>query len=225
MIFFSFRSEGEDPVFILSAHLMSPVAELEYLRKISELFILFLLPRSYSLSPIKFLLREILTCRSKSASEINSLIDCIYFFTIYYIRLFLTLVLKPAIDLITDPDYINQKILVYIDQQQLAEAMHRKTYEYAESFEDFIRMIKGTKDLEVLKHIRYNIMTEIMQATTIQNVKRAQGLDSENNALGNSDAIRARKLKRYINQLTYAKNTCECHMQTLGWDGYPRQVA
>lgn len=134
-------------------------------------------------------------------------------------------VLKPAIDLITDPDYINQKILTYIDQQQLAEAMHRKTYEYAESFEDFIRMVKSTRDLEVLKHIRYNIVTEIMQATTVQNVKRAQGLDPENNALGNSDAIRARKLKRYISQLTYAKNTCECHMQTLGWDGYPRQVA
>lgn len=43
---------------------MSPVAELEYLRKISELYILFLLPRSYSLSPVKFLLRELLTCKS-----------------------------------------------------------------------------------------------------------------------------------------------------------------
>lgn len=64
--FVTFRSEGEDPVFILSAHLMSPVAELEYLRKISELYILFLLPRSYSLSPVKFLLREVLTCKSKS---------------------------------------------------------------------------------------------------------------------------------------------------------------
>ncbi|CAK9801081.1 Sorting nexin-25 [Anthophora plagiata] len=189
-------SEGEDPVFILSAHLMSPVAELDYLRKISELYILFLLPPCYSLAPIKYLLIEILTCK----------------------------ILKPAIDLITNPDYINQKILSYIDQQQLAEAMHRKTYEYAESFEDFIRMIKSSKDLEVLKHIRYNIVTEIMQATTIQNVKRAQGLDTDNNTFGKSDAIQARKLKRYISQLTYAKNTCECHMQSLGWNGYPAQA-
>lgn len=133
-------------------------------------------------------------------------------------------VLKPAIDLITDPDYINQKILSYIDQQQLAEAMHRKTYEYAESFEDFIRMIKSSKDLEVLKHIRYNIVTEIMQATTIQNVKRAQGLGPDNNAFGKSDIIQARKLTRYISQLTYAKDTCERHMQSLGWNGYPVQV-
>ncbi|XP_053981477.1 sorting nexin-25-like [Hylaeus volcanicus] len=189
-------SEGEDPVFILSAHLMSPTSELDYLRKVSELYILFLLPRCYSLAPMKYLLREILACK----------------------------ILKPAIDLITDPDYINQKILSYIDQQQLAEAMHRKTYEYAESFEDFIRMIKSSKDLEVLKHIRYNIVTEIMQATTIQNIKRAQGLDPDNNAFGKSDVIQARKLKRYISQLTYAKDTCECHMQTLGWNGYPVQA-
>ena len=190
-------SEGEDPVFILSAHLMSPAAELEYLRKLSELYILFLLPRCYSLSPMKYLLREILACK----------------------------ILKPAIDLITDPDYINQKILSYIDQQQLAEAMHRKTYEYAESFEDFIRMIKSSKDLEVLKHIRYNIVTEIMQATTIQNVKRAQGLGPDNNAFGKSDIIQARKLTRYISQLTYAKDTCERHMQSLGWNGYPVQAS
>nr|XP_033339530.1 sorting nexin-25 isoform X1 [Megalopta genalis] len=189
-------SEGEDPVFILSTHLMSPTSELDYLRRVSELYILLLLPRSYSLVPIKYLLREILACK----------------------------ILKPAIDLITDPDYINQKILSYIDQQQLAEAMHRKTYEYAESFEDFIRMIKSSKDLEVLKHIRYNIVTEIMQATTIQNVKRAQGLDPDNNAFGKSDAIQARKLKRYISQLTYAKTTCECHMQSLGWNGYTVQA-
>ncbi|KAK0159034.1 hypothetical protein PV328_009966 [Microctonus aethiopoides] len=186
-------TEGEDPIFILSSHLMSKTAELEYLRRVSELCIMFFLPRSYSLSPAKYLLREIITCK----------------------------ILKPAIDLITDPDYLNQKILYYIEQQQLTAAMHRKTYEYAESFEDFIRMIKSSRDLEVLKHIRYNIVTEIMQATTIQNVKRAQGLDPENNSFGKSDVSQAKKLKRYISQLTYAKTTCECHMQSLGWDGYP----
>ncbi|XP_046489669.1 sorting nexin-25 [Neodiprion pinetum] len=187
--------EGEDPVFILSAHLMSPLDELDYLRLVSEICIMFFLPRSYSLSPAKFLLREVITCK----------------------------ILKPAIDLITDPDYINQKILLYIEQQQLTEAMHKKTYEYAESFEDFIQMIKNSKDLEVLRHIRYNIVTEIMQATTVQNVKRAQGLDPESNNLGKSDVVQARKLKRYISQLTYAKNICECHMQALGWNDYPVQ--
>ncbi|XP_057339890.1 sorting nexin-25 [Microplitis mediator] len=188
--------EGSDPIFILSPHLMSSSTELDYLRAISTLFITYFLPRSYSLSPSKFILREVLTHR----------------------------IIKPAIDLITDPDYINLKILAYIEQQQLAEAMHRKTYEYAESFEDFIRMIKSSRDLEVLKHIRYNIVTEIMQATTIENVKRAQGLDLDAPSGSNkADVIQGRKLKRYISQLTFAKTTCEHHMQSLGWDGYPIQ--
>lgn len=131
--------------------------------------------------------------------------------------------LKPLIDTLTDPDYINQKILSYIHQQQSAEELHRKTCEYADSFEDFMAMIKSTRDLEVLKRIRYNIVSEIMQATTTQNVQRAQGLDPENTAFGKSDLTQARKLKRYISQLTYAKNTCECHMRSLGWDGYPME--
>lgn len=57
--------EGEDPVFILSAHLMSPAAELDYLRLVSEVCIMFFLPRSYSLAPAKFLLREVITCKSE----------------------------------------------------------------------------------------------------------------------------------------------------------------
>lgn len=44
---------------------MSPTAELDYLKKVSELYILFLLPPCYSLAPMKYLLREILTCKSK----------------------------------------------------------------------------------------------------------------------------------------------------------------
>lgn len=185
-------SEGEEPVFILSSHLMSKKLEHDYLRKISEVCILFFLPRNYSLSPSKYLLREIISGK----------------------------ILKPAIDLITDPDYINQKILLYIEQQKLAAAMHRKTYEYAESFEDFIRMIKSSNDVEVLRHIKYNIVTEIMQATTIQNIKRSQGLDPDSNTFGRSDLDQANKLKRYISQLTFAKDTCECHLRSLGWDGY-----
>lgn len=59
------RTQGEDPIFILSTHLMSPAAELDYLKKVSELCILFLLPPCYSLAPMKYLLREILACKSE----------------------------------------------------------------------------------------------------------------------------------------------------------------
>ncbi|XP_058788923.1 sorting nexin-25 [Phymastichus coffea] len=188
--------EGEEPTYILFPHLLSNEGELEYLRRVSEVFILFFMPRDYTFTVAKCLLREVIACK----------------------------ILSPVINAITDPDYINRKIVSYIQQQQMAEALHRKTCEYADSFEDFIAMIKTTKDLEDLKRIRYSIVSEIMQATTTQNIQRAQGLDPENNTMfGKSDLAQGRRLKRYISQLTYAKKTCECHMQALGWDGYPME--
>ncbi|XP_023246225.1 sorting nexin-25 [Copidosoma floridanum] len=186
---------GVEPKYLLSPHLASESEELEYLRKVSEVVIIFFMPRGYQFSPTKNFLREIFTCT----------------------------ILKPLVDTITDPDYINQKILSYVEQQKLVEALHKKTCEYANSFEDFISLIKDTHDLEVLKRMRYYIVSEIMQATTAQNIQRAQGLDPESTSLGKSDASQGKKLKRYISQMTYAKNTCEAHMQALGWDDYPME--
>ena len=76
-----YRTQGEDPVFILSTHLMSPAAELDYLKKVSELYILFLLPPCYSLAPMKYLLREILACKS----ELKPLSNYIYIHNKYFI--------------------------------------------------------------------------------------------------------------------------------------------
>lgn len=64
-------------------------------------------------------------------------------------------VFYPVINIMTDPDSINQKILTYIQQQPESETLRKKTYAYAASFEDFIKMIKDSNDTEVLKHIRY----------------------------------------------------------------------
>lgn len=64
-----------------------------------------------------------------------------------------------------------------------------------------------------------------MQATTLQNLNRAKGVDPDleknsNNSTGvnKSDINAAKKLKRYINQLTYAKKECEKRLTSLGWD-------
>ncbi|XP_018331771.1 sorting nexin-25 isoform X2 [Agrilus planipennis] len=183
------------PLFSVSPHLVSEEKELSYLRNVSELLIMFLLPRSYSLSPSKYLVRELLTCK----------------------------VLKPFIDTITDPDYFNQNVVVYIETQRSAAAMHKKTFEYANSFEDFLKLIQKTNDLELLKRIRYDIVTKIMQATTLQNLKRAKGFDpdiekSTSGGINKSEVNAAKKLKRYISQLTYAKGECEKRMKDLGWD-------
>lgn len=189
-------------MFTISPHLVSTKNELEYIRHISELLIMFLLPRSYSLSPAKHLMREIICCK----------------------------IIQPTVDRLTDPDFINQKILDYIEQQRVTAAMHKRTFEYANSYEEFLKLIQESEDIEMLKNIRYNIVTEMMQATTIQNLKRARGIDPDiekntvSSGVGKTELLAARKLKAYISQLTFAKSQCEKRLSQLGWDGaFPHQ--
>lgn len=73
---------------------------------------------------------------------------------------------------------------------------------------------------------RYDIVTQIMQATTLQNIKRAKGVDIdviENSGnqhnVSRQQVADAKKLKRYIDQLSIAKADCETALRRLGWDG------
>ncbi|XP_068627751.1 sorting nexin-25 isoform X2 [Battus philenor] len=189
---------NQPPVFALAPHLTSSETELHYLRQISELLIMFLMPRCYSQSPVSHLLREILACK----------------------------ILHPAIDLITEPDYINQKIIQYLEAQKEVDAMQIRTHEYAKTFEDYIRLINSCNNIDTLKRLRYDIVTQIMQATTLQNMKRAKGVDvdlieksSTQHNISKQQLADAKKLKRYINQLTIAKIECENALKKLGWDG------
>lgn len=67
-----------------------------------------------------------------------------------------------------------------------------------------------------------------MQATTLQNLNRAKGVDLDNDkvtlssaGIQKSDINAAKKLRKHINQLTLAKNHCEKKLISLGWDsGY-----
>ncbi|XP_013138526.1 PREDICTED: sorting nexin-25 [Papilio polytes] len=189
---------NQPPVFALAPHLMSCEMELHYLRQISELIIMFLMPRCYSLTPVSHLLREILACK----------------------------ILQPAINLVTEPDYINQKIIQYLEAQKEVDAMHVRTHEYAKTFEDYIRLINSCNNVDTLKRLRYDIVTQIMQATTLQNMKRAKGIDvdiieksSTQHNLSRQQLAEAKNIKRYINQLTIAKVECEKALKKLGWDG------
>lgn len=62
-------------------------------------------------------------------------------------------VLLPSINCITEPDYINQKIVEYIKSQQASAELHR-SYELIGSFEDFLRHIQNNNDIESLKNFR-----------------------------------------------------------------------
>ncbi|XP_022114561.2 sorting nexin-25 isoform X3 [Pieris rapae] len=189
---------NQPPVFALMPHLMSLDTELHYLRQISEMLIIYLMPRCYSLTPGSHLLREVLACK----------------------------ILQPAIDIVTDPDYINQKIIQYLEAQKEVDAMHVRTHEYAKTFEDYIRLINSCNNVDTLKRLRYDIVTQIMQATTLQNIKRAKGVDIEVieksgnlNNVSRQQVADARKLKRYIDQLCIAKADCEAALRRHGWDG------
>ncbi|KAK3099373.1 hypothetical protein FSP39_003500 [Pinctada imbricata] len=190
------------PVFILQPWLENDQMETDFLRKVCEAMLGLLMPKEYRrCSIIRKMLREILT----------------------------TAVLKPTVDMICDPDYINQKLIGYIDYRRQLSEDTRRTYTYAETYEDFVKMIQKCTDIEHLKQIRYNIITEIIHATTIQNLKeqdidsgerggKSQERGAQKTAKG--DLLRTRNLKRYINNLKVAKVKSEKRIHSLGGPEY-----
>ncbi|XP_063882001.1 sorting nexin-25-like isoform X2 [Scylla paramamosain] len=207
------EARGERGIFHLVPQLSSPERERNFLRLVAELLVARCLPPEYSrCSPLRNLLKELLACK----------------------------VFEPLIDRVCDPDWINQRLVAYLRQQQAAEELHRRTYMYAASYEDFITLIHDSTDVHDLEHlsfdnflelvlasestedllrIRRNIINEIMQATAINNLKKAKGLDVSKDSTpqgpGKGDLLQARNLKRYINQLTYAKAQCERRIAVL----------
>ncbi|ERL93827.1 hypothetical protein D910_11113 [Dendroctonus ponderosae] len=183
------------PEFKLSMHVIYSDMELQYLRTLSEVLIMFLMPRAYSLSPTKHFIREVLCCK----------------------------VLKTFVELVTDPDFFNRNLIAYIakaNQQQIN--LPKRALENVEVY------IEKNDDVHVLKQIRYSIVTKLMQATTLQNLNRAKGVDLDNDksnmqssGIQKSEINAAKRLKKTINHLTMAKNLCERKLTSLGCDlGY-----
>ena len=179
--------------YLLSSHLESNEKELEFIRKLSEFLITILLAKSYSKTkPIRHLLREIL-----SVQVLN------------------------GINLICDPIYLNQKLLDYLKWHKISLERHKQIYAYSETYEQFIQLINKCCDIEDLKQIRFQIITEIMEATVINNLKKERGIDLNEKMFSGpittakGDLLQARNLKRYINQLTFAKNQCEKRINAI----------
>lgn len=77
------------------------------------------------------------------------------FSSVYYSTLYgLLTVLQPMVDMVCDPDYINQKLIAYIDYRRQVSEDTRRTYLYAANYEDFVKMIGKCEDIEHLKQIR-----------------------------------------------------------------------
>ncbi|XP_072857485.2 sorting nexin-25 isoform X1 [Pogona vitticeps] len=132
-------------------------------------------------------------------------------------------VLKPMVELLSDPNYINQMLLAQMEYREQVNEHHKRAYTYAPSYEEFIKLINSNSDVEFLKQLRYQIVVEIVQATTISSfpqMKRQKESKAKETAAMKADHLRARNMKRYINQLTVAKKQCEKRIRLLGGPAY-----
>lgn len=68
---------------------------------------------------------------------------------------FFPLVLKPAVELLSNPDYINRMLLTQLEHREQLNEHHKRAYTYAPSYEEFIKLINSNSDVEFLKQLRY----------------------------------------------------------------------
>jgi sorting nexin-25 len=186
--------ENNEMTFKTTSYLVNDDKEIEFLKKISEIVVILLLPRGYSIAPLKNLLCEIIACK------------------VFY----------STIKIVTEPDYINTVIVECVQSKLASIALSRRSFEYASSFQDFLRMINTSSSVDELLQIRSSIINDLMQATTTQNLQRAKGIDIESGStagLKRSEINVALKLKKYIQQLMLAKCQCEKNLTKLGWVG------
>ncbi|XP_030836728.1 sorting nexin-25 [Strongylocentrotus purpuratus] len=190
--------EGEEPkIFYLHPSLASEEAETQFFREAVEVFLVLLLPeRLAGCETARQLLREIFTCQ----------------------------VLKPAVDMLCSPHFINTTFLMHLERTEKLVEKSKRNYAYAATYEEFIKLINSTSDVDELLQIRYHILTEIMHATVIEDLKKTRGeLEGEKGRTkGNKkgDLLQGRNLKRYINQNNVAKALCEKRLKLLGGPHY-----
>jgi hypothetical protein len=73
---------------------------------------------------------------------------------------------------------LNQKLIDYLtSRENLRNSLNNK-FSHAATYEDFIRLIKSSNNIEELKQLHYKIMNEMMQATIINEFKYGKSSDS-----------------------------------------------
>lgn len=182
--------------FLLHPCLVNPESELAFLRCVARILLLCFLPQKDAKShTLRSCLTEVITNR----------------------------VLKPLAEVLSDPDSINRMLLSQLEQREQQAEQQKKAYTYAASYEDFIKLISTSADVNFLKQLRYQIVVEIIHATTISSLpqlKKQKDRKGKESAAMKADLLRARDMKRYINQLTVAKKQCEKRIRLLGGPNY-----
>ncbi|XP_055132530.1 sorting nexin-25 isoform X6 [Symphalangus syndactylus] len=190
------RHEEQPRPFVLHACLRNSDDEVRFLQTCSRVLVFCLLP----------------------SKDVQSLSLCIML-----AEILTTKVLKPVVELLSNPDYINQMLLAQLEYREQMNERHKRAYTYAPSYEDFIKLINSNSDVEFLKQLRYQIVVEIIQATTISSFPQLKRHKGKETAAMKADLLRARNMKRYINQLTVAKKQCEKRIRILGGPAYDQQ--
>ncbi|CAL8301357.1 unnamed protein product [Arctogadus glacialis] len=192
----SARPEECAKPFPLHPCLVSPESELAFLRCVARILLLCLLPhRDAKSNTLRCCLTEVIT----------------------------TKVLRPLVEVLSDPDTINRMLLSQLEQREQQSEQQKKAYTYAASYEDFIKLISTSADINFLTQLRTQIMMEIIHATTISSLpqlKKQKDRKGRESAAMKADLLRARDMKRYINQLAIAKKQCEKRIRLLGGPNY-----
>jgi sorting nexin-25 len=138
---------GGPAVIHVAPYVEKKLKEEDFMRSLSEMAVVLLLPDTYSTSHLLTLLvREVLALAGEQLVLVSNIV-C---------KTIIFLVLIPAVNMICDPDFINLKIIAYIHHQQKSRAKKRQLNNI-ESHEEMLKKIKDCDDLETLKHIRFDI--------------------------------------------------------------------
>lgn len=66
-----------------------------------------------------------------------------------------TLVIKPTVNLICEPDYLNQTILLTIEQLNTSNEQKVRKFTLASNYENFIKLIETSDDRDKLEQFWY----------------------------------------------------------------------
>ncbi|KAF9154377.1 Intermediate filament protein [Linnemannia schmuckeri] len=198
----------------LSTSISTKATEEAYLRNVVQTILPTLLPNNEVQSEIlKHLLRELLVGA----------------------------VLRPVMDLLSDPDYWNQNVDLYtgkaIREQNMVKKLREALKQHTDSldadskiienpsdpygtgadlysFEDFLKMIKRCDSLLDVKRIRNTIMTQMRK-------KKALIVNREKDDIVNGNKVE--DIIVYINRLDIARKRAEKRIEALGGPAYPKR--
>lgn len=125
---------GQTLPFLLHPALKDKTTELNFLRSVAESLLYCILPPSDAhCAALRYILREIV---------------------VNYIFL-------PTAESVCDADYLNQTLVMYLEDREKITETQKQQYAYAETYEDFVKLINTTVDVETLKQIRFVVLCGI----------------------------------------------------------------